>query len=418
MAKREISNLDLKIKLFKEYLDNGGYEKIPFADLLKDLMEVKTGIDGRVDPDTVSPLVNAAMGAILLSHYMPPPFQVNYKSQYASTLQKSNSFEQQNIDTKEQFDAIYDEMSPKTNTLFRGQREAKWRLYSTMQRQWMEHRLFESEESLQVLLRKIVENGKAAFGKKINELLNVHHIDTQNDIAVLGFLQHHGCPTPLLDWSYSFRTALYFGIDKLTMNPGTREIDEYFSIYHIEEEHFTESNMRTIIIEGLKVIGEDFKNGDIEKIARSKAEEEAMKKHFAERDYFDLSKIAGSGLISFMTRVENLMGLPVSYFSDKDADAQILFSLNNSHNIQNQKGVFTWNPDPSKPLELIGDELYKEANPEADSREYFFCRCFNIRKSLEPYIRQRLDADGISKEYIYPTEDINAWNIFEKSLTK
>ena len=202
------------------------------------------------------------------------------------------------------------------------------------------------------------------------------------------------------------------------MNPGTREIDEYFSIYHIEEEHFTESNMRTIIIEGLKVIGEDFKNGDIEKIARSKAEEEAMKKHFAERDYFDLSKIAGSGLISFMTRVENLMGLPVSYFSDKDADAQILFSLNNSHNIQNQKGVFTWNPDPSKPLELIGDELYKEANPEADSREYFFCRCFNIRKSLEPYIRQRLDADGISKEYIYPTEDINAWNIFEKSLTK
>jgi hypothetical protein len=356
------------------------------------------------------------MGAILMSHYMPPPFRVNYKSEYASTLQKSNSFDQQNIDTPEHFEAIYEEMSSKIDTLFRGQREAKWRLYSTLQRQWMERQLFESEENLQELLRKMVDNGKVTFSDKISELLEVHHIDTQNDIAVLGFLQHHGCPTPLLDWSYSFRASLYFGIDGLTPNPGTREIEEYFSVYHIEEEHFLESNMQAVIIEGLKVIGEEFKNKEIERIAKDKANESAMKKHFAERDFFDSKKIAGSGLIAYMTRIENLMGFPVSYFSDKDAEAQIKFSLNNSLNIQNQQGVFTWNPDPSKPLELIGDELYKEANPGKDGKEYYFCSCFNIHKSLEPYIRKRLDANGITKEYIYPTTDIDAWGVFEKSL--
>jgi len=45
MANREISNLDLKIRLLKEYLDNGGYEKIPFSQLLEDLKKVKTGSD-------------------------------------------------------------------------------------------------------------------------------------------------------------------------------------------------------------------------------------------------------------------------------------------------------------------------------------------------------------------------------------
>jgi hypothetical protein len=416
VAKRQISNLDLKIKLFKEYLDNGGLEKIPFPDLLEDLMEVRTGPDGKVNPETVSPSVNAAMGAILMSHYMPPPFRENYKSEYASTLQKSNSFDQQNIDTSEQFDAVYEEMNSKTNTLFRGQREAKWRLYSTLQRQWMNRRLFESEESFLELLEKIVETGKADLGEKIYELLDEHNRDSQNDIAVLGFLQHHGCPTPLMDWTYSFRAALYFGTDGLTANPGTREIEEYFSVYHIEEEHFLESNMQAIIMEGLKVIGEDFKNKEIERIARNKAEAEAMKRHFANRDYFDISKIAGSGLIAYMTKIENLIGFPVSYFSDKNADAQIKFSLNNSQNIKNQQGVFTWNPDPSKPLELIGDELYKEANPDKDGSEYYFCSCYNIHKSLEPHIRKKLDADGITKDYIYPMTDINAWDVFERSL--
>jgi len=416
MAKREISHLDLKIKLFKEYLENGGYERIPFPDLLEDLMEVRTGPDGKVDPDTVSPSVNAAMGALLLSHYMPPPFRENYKSEYASTLQKSNSFDQKNIDTPEQFDAIYEEMNRKTTTLFRGQREAKWRLYSTLQRHWMEKHLFESEESYQDILERIVANGKTAYGDQISQLLNEHNIDSLNDIAILGFLQHHGCPTPLLDWSYSFRAALYFGIDGLTPNPGTREIEEYFSIYYIDEEHFLESNMRAIIDEGLTVIGEELKNEEIQRIARNEAEEAAMKKHFAGRDFFDRSKIAGSGMIAHMTRVEALMGFPVSYFSDKDADAQILFSLNNSHNIKNQQGVFTWNHAPSKPLEMIGDELYKEANPGKDGSEYFFCSCFNIHKSLEPYIRQRLNADGVTKDFIYPTTDINSWEIFEKSL--
>ena len=44
MPKREISNLDLKIKLPTEYLDTGGYEKIWDISLLEDLKLVKSGL--------------------------------------------------------------------------------------------------------------------------------------------------------------------------------------------------------------------------------------------------------------------------------------------------------------------------------------------------------------------------------------
>jgi hypothetical protein len=105
----------------------------------------------------------------------------------------------------------------------------------------------------------------------------------------------------------------------------------------------------------------------------------------------------------------------LAYFSDKDKDSGILFSLNNSKNILNQEGVFLWNAHPTKPVELIGDEMYKEGQTPKEAREYSFCNCFNIHKSLEPHIRKRLDEDGITKDYIYPTPDLNTWEVFEKS---
>jgi len=418
MAKREISNLDLKIKLFKEYLENGGIQKIPSVRLLEDIKKVKKGADGKVDPDTVSSLVNAMMLAILASHQMPPFFHPEHISEYQSTLQKHNSFVQENIDTVEQFDKIYDGYSAKQDTLFRGQREAKWRLYSKLQRLWLLEKLFK-KESYQSLIERMVELGRKQFSEEIKELLQANHIDTENSISVLGYLQHHGCPTPLLDWTYRFQNALYFAIDGLTPNPGTVEIEDYCSVYFIEEKYFEGGSLRAIISEGLDAMEEPelqrmisiFSNGDEEK-------RKAMQKHFAGRKVFDRSRINGSGLISHMTKIEHLINFPIAYFSDQDRDTGIIFSLNNSKNILNQAGVFTWNADPSKPIELVGDEQHKEGKTDEEVKDYSFCSCFNIHKSLEGHIRKRLEADGITKEFIYPTPDLTTWEVFEKCKTK
>lgn len=419
MAKREISNLELKIKLTNEYLRNGGVEKIPDAELLKDLLKVEFSAEGKANPESVSSRVNAFMGVLLLSHSMPPFFHPEHISEYQSTLQKSNSFDQENIDTEEQFDKVYDEFKEKTDTLFRGQREAKWRLYSKLQRQWMIEKLFITEVSYQNLIEKLVETGKADYSKRIQELLTLHHIDTENSISILAYLQHHGCPTPLLDWTYKFQNALYFALDGLTPNPSTVEIEDYCSVYIIEEKHFEEGNLRTIIKEGLDANDQPellklialFANGD-EKIRIG------MEKKFGGRKLFDHNLISGSGLISYMTKISHLINFPMAYFSDKDAESGIVFSLNNSKNILNQAGVFTWNADPSKPIEMVGDEQYKLEKSEEEAKDYRFCSCFNIHKKLMPHARKRLELDGITKEFIYPTPDISTWEAFEKSKKK
>lgn len=415
MPKRNISNLDLKIKLTREYLENGGVEKIPFPDLLEDLLLVQTGIDGKVDPSTVSPRVNAFMLTILANHLTPPYYHPEHISEYQSTLQKSNSFNQENIDTETQFDRIYEEYKTKEETLFRGQREAKWRLYSKLQRQWLNEKLFQTALTYENLLKRMVEAGKRDYGEQIKQILKANHIDAENSISILGYLQHHGCPTPLIDWTYKFQNALFFAVDGLAQSSRTIEIENYCSVYFIEEIHFDGGNMRKIMSDSLTEVGGRILHRMIDYIAKDDDEKrKEMETHFAGKDFINRERIVGSGLVSHMTKVEHLLSFPLLYFSDKDRDADIIFSLNNSQNILNQAGVFTWNADPSKPLEMVGDELNREEYPNEDRRNYNFCSCFNIHKKLESHIRQRLETDGVTREYIYPTPNLSTWEVFEK----
>ncbi|KAA9331146.1 FRG domain-containing protein [Adhaeribacter soli] len=414
MSKREISDLDLKVKLTNEYLKNGGVEKIRSIGLLEDLLKVKAGSDGKVDPDTVSTRVNAFMLAILGDHLMPPFYDPEYISEYKSTLQKSNSFAQVNIDTQEHFDKIYEEYRAAEDILFRGQREAKWRLYSRLQRDWIIEKLHKNG-SYQSLLERMVKLGKEEYGLKIQELLQANHIDSTNSIAVLAYLQHHGCPTPLLDWTYRFQNALYFALDGLQPGAGVVEIEDYCSVYYIEEKYFESSSLRNIISESLDSLEAAELQRLIDHFSKgNEKKREAMQRHFAGRKVFDRSRINGSGLISHMTQIEHLINFPLSYFSDKDKNTGVLFSLNNNKNIINQVGVFTWNAHPVKPLEMVADEQFNEEKTAEESNDYSFCYCFNINKKLSPYIRKRLETDGITKDFIYSTPDISTWDIFEK----
>lgn len=407
---RKISNLELKLQLTNEYLRSGGLETIRDNALLTDLINFNQN-----DLDTVTPRMNAFMLAILGNHITPPYFSENHISEYDSFLQKSSLFDQQKIDTESDFDKLYIDLKETKNMLFRGQREARWRLYSTLQRYWIWHKLSETESSYFDFLKKMVELGKVNHKTKIEEILNENNIDTVNDISILGFLQHHETPTPLLDWTYNFQNALFFGLDNIVPNSGMKEIDNYFSIYFIQEEGFGQGGMRTILNQGLNLVSEELKIAYMRKISENESDFQNMKKHFEERSFFDTNRIKGSGLIAHMTRIENLIDIPITYFSDNESDSKLFFSITNSENIKNQKGVFTWNSHVSKPLEMRGNELYNESREENDNDDYRFSGCYNINKNLAPYIKTKLQKDGITKEFIYPDSHINTWNIYEQS---
>ena len=401
----------LKVQLANEYLRGGGTEKIEDPYLLQDIIDFDES-----KPESTTSRMRAFMNLQLNIHSRPPFFSEETVSEYKSLVQKSFCFDQYTIDTKEQFDEIYEKYKTSEDILFRGQREASWRLYNRLQRQWIIDKLYEKRYSYQELLSKFVIDGKANFEEMILEILDAHHIDVINNISVLGFLQHHGCPTPLLDWTYKFQTALYFGLDKLEENVGPREIDNYFSVYFINQKDMEGGGMRQVMDESLDVLDEEHSAEMIAKYAKDEAQRLEMTEHFKGRKIFDKDRIPGSGMIEYVTRVEHMIEFPLSFFSDKDANTGFIFSLNNSKNILNQSGVFVWNASPSKPLEVVGAELYFTDIENSNLEEYRFCECFNINKELAPYITKRLADDGITKDFIYPTPDIDTWIVYEKNV--
>jgi hypothetical protein len=67
-------------------------------------------------------------------------------------------------------------------------------------------------------LRKapMIEKGFLRKFKRQSELFLEHVPDQGNYMEWFGLMQHHGAPTRLLDWTYSFFVALYFGLSELS----------------------------------------------------------------------------------------------------------------------------------------------------------------------------------------------------------
>lgn len=402
------------MQLTNEYLRSGGVQQIHDPQLLEDLINIKLDGFGNAIPDTVTTRANAFMQAILADNLLPPILQDNFISEYNSLVQKKASFDQTNIETEEQVDELFKMYENSNNFLFRGQRESKWRLYSTLQRFWVWDKINGNEEEYLEFLQKIVAEGKRQYENEINKILDEIHIDSINDVAILGYLQHHSCPTPLLDWTYKFNIAMFFGVDGLETNKGVKEIDNYFSVYYIDEIDFEVGGMRTLLSDSLNSVGKELKSGLIAKIAKDEIQRKEMEDHFNNRSFFDKKRIKGSGLISHMTKVDTMINIPLSYFSDKDIDTGIAFSITNSNNIKQQNGVFTWNSHYSKPLEIVGNEQYNEARKEGEPTDYRFCDCYNINKNLSNYIVEKLKAKNISPETVYPDKNIDARSIYNE----
>ncbi|RYZ90895.1 MAG: FRG domain-containing protein [Proteobacteria bacterium] len=416
MTKREISSLDLKLKVTHDYFANGGIQQIWEIDLLEDLKKVKNGSDGKVDPETISSKVNAFMLSLLAAEMVPPFYAPDHIGEYNTIIQKATSFDQIQIDTNDQFDHIYKVYNCKSDYIFRGQREAKWRLYSTLQRHWILKGLGEKFESYQALLESLVAKGRSVYRDEYIKLLGEIHDDADNDIAVLSFLQHHGCPTSLLDWTYRFENALFFAVDGAEPTTSKKEIDNYVSVYFIKESGFERGGMRTLLYESIDGTQEFALNLSIDRFTDNEKVRTEMKGHFKGRNAIDTSRIKGSGMIAFMLRINHMINFRATYFSDNGPD-DIIFSLNNSENIKSQAGVFTWNADPTKPFEMVVSEQNNltdnKSEDEARSIQNVVCECLNINKALIPYVQRVLEADGVKRDLLYPTPERNTLHIFE-----
>lgn len=249
-------------------------------------------------------------------------------------------------------------------------------------------------------LIKGVSNAQNGILVKYFQCLGIEHI---TDLAWLSYLQHYGCPTPMLDWTYDIQKALFFAADRARSDEDSSEIENYISVYVIHEPIALELSPKSDIQELFSPIGEKSHLNDsvIDKINQAIHDSlgdqmlglvnEELKKRRRIR-YFDRR-------IHKLFDVDMLASRNITFVSDRDNNPELSMRLLNSLNIVSQDGAFFFNPHPFAPLEWV---LEKCVKPNCPDNEYDNCYSINIHIDLLPVLHGRITELGYSRRTIYP----------------
>lgn len=407
-------SLDDQAKLYAEHLNNGGLEEIQSEMLLESIANVKYDGDGKLVPESVNRFLKMVLKAHTHSHLIEPFNNEEFVMNYRSFLQKSIFFDQSIIKSEDDFDKTYEALiNTKEKTLFRGMNEAKYRIMSSIQRFWIDNECHKKQLDFPSFLKDLIEIFKNGNDSQMTKYFEKMGIPIDNDLAILSYLQHYGndAKTPLIDWTYNINNALYFAASCISPSSTTIEIDDYFSIYFIEEKYLIDASLSKMVSETIdKNYKETFEN--LQQDMKSDNYPDKLSNLLtdgAQKEFIMFYK--GRELVSRISKVDQLVNFPILYLSDEEIDPRLRYRISNNMNIINQEGVFMWNSSPSKPLEQVGKEEYLK---EKDG-EYYFSQCLNIHKDLKDYILTKLDDIGVNQKFIYPDNDDISNRIFNKN---
>lgn len=318
--------------------------------------------------------------------------------QYKKLEKKAEHFLQsKTINTPEELDAMVDEFqemmsNSKLHVVFRGMHEAKYKLYDSFQRMWIEYGLCDSGKDSCKFVQNMINrcfNRKHVLFKYFKQLGVIC-----NDWLILSFLQHYGGASPLLDFSKNYKVALYFLCKDLKPYYGKEEINHYASIYYYK-------SVRA---------GKDFRS--LEKIA----EDIVRKKPYVDKVDIWKNELRFSSLMKpspttpITIPVYSLQSNITRTIKKKDGK---IFRKKVTHftaaniNVTSQEGEFVCNMDMEQPLE---DVFQKDGTK-------YIC-CYNIHKNLRQYIIDEYLDGSLEKHdnIFFPSEERIAREAFERTL--
>ncbi len=270
-----------------------------------------------------------------------------------------------------------------TATVFRGQNEAKYKLYTSAQREWIIEEWDKQlgEDGFIEFVQQLILQLKKA--NAISSLSNYFESmgATETDLLLLSFLQHYRTPTPLLDFTYNKYLALFFAMDGSESNKqGEDDLDTYFSIYALPVR-----SIYSIDLNNKAVMKDLQKDGVIERIKKDLTPTEQIKVYI--RHLFSWKISEAKDHFQGMSEYPFLF-IPNPQRAEKIDDIIGIDLHWSNPNIIAQEGCFVMISDKETPL-------------EGSFRRYI--HCLDIHKSLAPYIREEyLKSKGVTKETIYP----------------
>lgn len=328
---------------------------------------------------------------------------------YQSLEQKEIFFDSKTINNKKDLDQFVGEWSKKDDSkkiMFRGVNEAKYKLYNSAQRVWINNELnFLGKIYFDFIYSQILylENYQNGLFKKFYDSFD----SKTNDLSLLSFLQHYGAPTPLLDFTFNLNCALFFATHNCE-HISSDNINNYFSIYAIEYEN-QESEFQSIIDilnDTLKVVEKEIEKNPDKKIKESGILNPIKKlslEHLQQLQTFYIPEYKKGGY-----RFES------QYFPS----FKLIFNQQNL-NVINQEGLFIYMYDENHPL-----EQYFTGDGSSFQETYHLpkIKCWNIHKSFSDYILNNLEQSkpyAINNDYLFPQEEniaMQAHNSFKRKL--
>lgn len=242
---------------------------------------------------------------------------------------------------------------------FRGVKSAKYKLLASLQRKWIEQGLDNAGLQYHELVREFVDAARRLQARYDDRVpAELKEVEPWNELGLLSYLEHYGCPTPLLNFTADIRVALFFAIQP----PSHKEksaLDEYSTIYTFHDDVMTVTNAGLLA---------------------------QWRKH-SEARFNDSRRAVAS--FHVMTLAPVLIHKQGWY--DQHCGAGSIPFYNNAR-IQAQKGLFMSNSTKDTPvIEAIHDFVAKDIqDPQTLASIRTYVNCVNIHRRFVPLIEEWL----------------------------
>lgn len=302
---------------------------------------------------------------------------------YKTIEEKKTYLQTQRITTSEELWEFIKECKNNCNLVFRGVNEARYMSYTSAQVRT--NTSLDQQSYVNIISEAISEVRKSTL--LMNYLRKYSQDDT--DFQILALLQHYGCGTPILDYSTSIDSALFFATDRQgkaiqSFPKDDESIDAFISIYYFDKRDPNHCSVQ------------EFSARDSEKIIELDAElakeygsqykgiSEQTMKSLEQLPFEEMAQLDNGGLFAVLGHSNGIIHYKVG-------DIDIEYDINNER-IKAQDGLFLFNGLSKVPYEKAAYDWYSGIKNH----------CVDIHKSLEREIVHYLEKEGITCCSIYP----------------